>query len=415
MVVFDYGGEYAPETEFDKLLALNPEFKAFLDSVHREGHQYRHICAVLAGMISTEEFPDKGGSIGQQILYFYNTTKSIEKTVEEEKYHYIKPHNGDHLVGALLRKVGKDLVQAVGEKKEVVLEHIGMSALGEYKPTMSFTVANAEAQRGEENVLEGKVAIPLSVLQSSIDIQEFVGKINEALVSYVKEQCIPALKLQECAEIKEKCLLDLSGIVDKGIDIGELIKTKSTAQLDKERIVISYHVWPSLAHRRSIEERAMWTEGVKDSTLKMLSEGFGLKYQVVEKWAFPENNEYTCQKQERIAAGEMTLDDIREHVLKQARNALENELRAVYEQKLEQAIQKADQNNASDLFGLGILYLISDRKKCADCINKSIELGLLEQEVPQKGLIGVIAVAMGETLKNTNPLHYYNDKVKWSF
>ncbi|MDD9952933.1 MAG: hypothetical protein OXR66_01190 [Candidatus Woesearchaeota archaeon] len=393
--------------DFDELLELNPNFGEFLDTLHTEGYRYPHLAATAAGLLWTHKLPETN-RIAKGMLQFYHQSKPTGDITER----YIHDHEtADHLVGHLLRGIRTQLIDHAARVSaaKVTYEIEGLEPLGDFQPHMQL--GTVEMGRESRRALQCSIDVPLRQIAGDVPVQLLMSRLEESIADYVKEHVLtPHQRITDYPDFLAASELDLSSIQDIGIDPYSLVKIGSETTLNGERLRITYTVSPELKH--DYLSRATMQIEMGHSPFEAVGGSGSASRDVyaVHQWSLPraEDDEIgrgiEKRKQERIAAGEATPDDIREQMQWLSRDAFEAMMSDHYDAqvaKLREEIEREPTNNA--LFMLGLLEIVRDRAAGTARINQAIDNGYLEQ--PQPGILGGKA-------NNRNPLVHHERSIR---
>src|SRR3989344_8690115 len=400
-------------SNFDALLALNPELQKWIEGVHRKDFPFPYLAMAIAQFISTDDLDDKGAFVRENLFAFYNPAAGVYKAARKQKYRHVSPINRDDLTGGLLRSLEHALKTAGGEKRAVRLPVDAKHFRAGYSPDIDIRAARDEDVLGTPiDILRCTTVIPLSKIKKGTDIRNIVDIVKSALYKYVRSgSLILYPTLSACPEYVQRFGVDVSSIADKGIDFTELIAIHGTAKISGESITLRYRISPYLDH---FMETML-------SNKSMQAEADAQPLRIIGKWHIahlsqeglrsssedPKLQEYQQQRRAEFEANNGSLIGIWEYIRDQCRDELERRMKGVYERKLtthEQAA--AEKPTPENVFRLGIFQALAAYEKGANLVNQAIRMGILEQEVP---------VLFGMAVKkNHNPLEGHNHNVKCS-
>ena len=105
----DYQNQAIKSNNFYELLELNPEFKNFLDSIHRDGHKYKYLATLSANIIPRNEIKKYEEKV---VLHRYAHSLDSKEFFFSEDYYLIR--NG--IVYAIQEFGGKNPLYPTGDK-----------------------------------------------------------------------------------------------------------------------------------------------------------------------------------------------------------------------------------------------------------------------------------------------------------
>ena len=411
--VQDYKSNRIRADDCEELIELNPNVREFLDSIHREGHQYRHLTMGEAGFLIYTDLPHRGQDVVRGMKYFYNLDKSIHDTESSKKdsFRLISPIEGDHVVGSLLRKVGHDLMEAARENRTIPIRLDGSTLHTISSDTPQFKLSPTDDEEAPFGYTKGTVSIPLSEIGGSVDVDKLMGEIRSQVSSRIQDgHLIPYPTLRDCDDTLERSTLDLSGIADTPVSIDQLVDISNKASIEDSCLTITYSISPGLPHNRRRLRDTTIREHCGINPTEYVGLYSGLRgYKTIEHWSFPQDtsrylpgdtHEDMHDSWERST---LSLDDIKDHMMQKGREKLEEGFKALYQKTLEGYRAKAmDDPSNENLFNLGLYTMLTDREEGMRLMDEAIKGGYLDEEIP----VTFMGKEMGGmTTKNSNPLH----------